>query len=242
MHGDHFANTDTRSRLCRAPHHSVDHLLRHCRAIEPKAIRLTWGVGKDAAHLFQSDLCSECTRGTSPGALRGSCAACSCDCSGCTYRAFLLQAGVSVIHQRTRRQHLTGTFSEVVSWISEDVQVKHVNSKTCCMCHSETAWRGVTGKTMEHMVTKEWKASYRAKRSARFSSVRLFWYQNECACAHLRHPVDGRHSCTWGIWKASPRCAVWCGEAGFPSGWRTLHTECSGMASLLRRGKKTKNI
>lgn len=60
------------------------------------------------------------------------------------------------------------------------------------------------------------------------------WYQNGCAGARSGRHVGGKRSCTWGTWKASLRSAVWCGEAGFPSGWRRPHTECSGMASHLR--------
>lgn len=60
------------------------------------------------------------------------------------------------------------------------------------------------------------------------------WYQSGCAGARSERHVAGRRSCTSGIWKASPRSAVWCGEAGFPSGWRRPHTECSGMASRLK--------
>lgn len=63
------------------------------------------------------------------------------------------------------------------------------------------------------------------------------WYQNGCAGARSGRHVDGRRSCTWGIWKVSLQSAVWCGEAGFPSGWRRPHTECSGMASHLKEEK-----
>lgn len=62
-------------------------------------------------------------------------------------------------------------------------------------------------------------------------------YQSGCAGVRSERHVGGRRSCTWGIWKASHQSAVWCGEAGFPSGWRRLHTEHSGKASHLKEMK-----
>lgn len=94
------------------------------------------------AHLSQRDLCSECTHGTSLCVLQESCAACSCDCNGCTWRAFQLWAGVSVNHQHIKHQQrlngnsiisLRGFHTKLMMCILEAVQhflqVEHVNWK-----------------------------------------------------------------------------------------------------------------
>lgn len=170
IHGDHFATTDRRRGLYSGSQHLVTG-----SAAKANELNVVWWKRTDEAHLFQRDLWSECTRGTSPGALPASCAACSCDCSGCTYRASLLQAGVSVIHQRTRWQHRTGTlFRSGVNIGGCAGKTREVYGKvprvSLWKCTVGCYWKNYGGASRRH---KGEEASYRAIRSEWFSSVRL---------------------------------------------------------------------
>lgn len=121
---------------------------------------------------------------------------------------------------------------------------------------SVTIWEGMAGCYWKSahgrpcVIQKEWETNtngwqtnkhkrmhrciqYQCKSALHVSECAAGSYQNGCAGARSEHRAGGRRSCTWGIWKASPRSAVWCGAAGFPSGWRRPRIECSGMASHL---------
>lgn len=111
-------------------------------------------------------------------------------------------------------------------------------------------WKSHAGWACVH-IQKEWETNMREWETNQHDTVHRciqyqlhMWanvagsYQNGCAGARSGHRVDGRHSCTSGIWKAFPRSAVWCGEEDFPSAWRRPRTECSGMASHLRESER----
>lgn len=60
-----------------------------------------------------------------------------------------------------------------------------------------------------------------------------FAYLSESSGVPWGHPCGGKRSYTGDTWRAFHLSAALCGAGGCPSGWRRLHTDCTGKAALL---------